>query len=1481
MPSSAHSCATVVSTQVVSHDQASIVVEAGGWQPMQWFLRHGPKKAHDDADRQPIKRRRLNAPVAQELIPLTKAVVDIHFRETLQEKALSFEPIQSDAIFDDAEEVPVNLVSFEVDDAVTSLSLALVGKKGPIIKMELTHLDNPSSEAMESILFRLKSIWKGPASGARCTLSLSEGQLYRIVRLQAETTWSDSKSAFMHGVPKGFVNVYPDYDLLIQHFPDLERESTNNNLPWQPSDFYDSVYTPPKSEMVADSAIDMPDADLYPFQKRAVKWMLSREGIHRSQNSAEDKDIRLWKKVEDANDSTCYVNFLTGVISRQPVDELVLPSGGLLAEEMGLGKTIEVIALVQSHKRLAPEIGDGAQRGTSFGYMLHDSASGSQACASRATLIITPSSILQQWRSELSRHAPHLSVFHYERVPVSKAGPNDKDIVHELCNKFDVVLTTYQTLTRELHFATDPPERNMRRARVYERKTSPLVQIQWWRICLDEAQMVESGVSAAAQVACRLPRIHSWAVTGTPLRKDARDLHGLLIFLRLKPLSDNFGLWDHLIKNHKHIFRKLFGRIALRHTKAHIRDELQLPSQKRVVLTMPFTAIEQQQYQARLDEMCEDIGLQPDGTPVAEWDPEDSATIEAMRAWLMRLRQTCLHPQVGSRNRKTLGRGQGPLRTVAEVLESMIERVETSMKQEERALIASRLLHGHIIGNNRSDESRAVKALVLYKEAMELSQKLVVESRERLRANEISEEMLANESDTDSEDNSDESARRASALRIALRSALEVHHTCSFFVATALYQVKSNEELTQVDSARFKELDGEEAQLYDTAKAIRREILSQSARKSEVLMHKMQGLESEGKLTKLPEIQDLDELGGIENRRIVERCDELFDVIRKQASIIIEWRTSMADLLLKPLVDEENMETTGEEYETSTKEQDTLYVYFDAMKAMTADLNTFITGESAPLIDHEARELTKSARRALDPEKDEFAGECHDPETTLKLFSIRQSFRSRKDEIGSVRGLIQEARQLEGSSTLATSGGRAGAELAIVQMHIQALNRIFTNYTKALQGLEKEIDLYRATQNQRLQFYKELQEISDAVAPYREELDDDIDVQALNIATAKEEKTETALRTLKKRHIYLLNLRKEEATHKTGEPQRCIICTDTFVNGVLISCGHQYCKECIHHWWKSHRTCPMCKEKLTLADFTDITYKPQESKVQEEMSQSLTSPHTSTGAPESPQQQGGAIYSSVDTKLLEEVNSIDLASSYGTKIDTLSRHLFWIRQHDPGAKSIVFSQFREFLDVLGSAFNNFKIGYTRLGRVGAVEKFRRDPSIDCLLLDAKTDSSGLTLVNATHVFICEPLIQTAVELQAIARVHRIGQTRPTTVWMYLISDTVEESIYQISVARRLAHVRSRQTSKSRSTTPTPGVQESAIEAANSEELQGAPISKLLSAGRSGGEQVAKDDLWRCLFGNHRGTAEAQPSEAARLEVDRELRAEAVMNRLVT
>lgn len=169
------------------------------------------------------------------------------------------------------------------------------------------------------------------------------------------------------------------------------------------------------------------------------------------------------------------------------------------------------------------------------------------------------------------------------------------------------------------------------------------------------------------------------------------------------------------------------------------------------------------------------------------------------------------------------------------------------------------------------------------------------------------------------------------------------------------------------------------------------------------------------------------------------------------------------------------------------------------------------------------------------------------------------------------------------------------------------------------------------------------------------------------------------------------------------------------------------------------------------------------------------------------------------------------------------------------------------MGVIGTAFSRYRVGYTSIDKARGIQRFKEDATIECFLLHGRAQSSGLNLVNASHVFLCEPLLNTALELQAIARVDRIGQQHETTVWLYLIEGTVEESIYNLSVQRRMEHMGRAAHAKSKESTPE--VLEPTLQAANTLEMEQAALSKLMSKDKSAGEAVEKSDLWECLFGH--------------------------------
>lgn len=91
------------------------------------------------------------------------------------------------------------------------------------------------------------------------------------------------------------------------------------------------------------------------------------------------------------------------------------------------------------------------------------------------------------------------------------------------------------------------------------------------------------------------------------------------------------------------------------------------------------------------------------------------------------------------------------------------------------------------------------------------------------------------------------------------------------------------------------------------------------------------------------------------------------------------------------------------------------------------------------------------------------------------------------------------------------------------------------------------------------------------------------------------------------------------------------------------------------------------------------------------------------------------------------------------------------------------------LDENGIRHCSLMAGHGHGGTVsGQLERFKRDPDVTALLLPVQSGANGLNLIEATHVLLMEPVLNPGQELQAVGRVHRIGQTRPTVVHRYKI-----------------------------------------------------------------------------------------------------------------
>jgi E3 ubiquitin-protein ligase SHPRH len=431
----------------------------------------------------------------------------------------------------------------------------------------------------------------------------------------------------IHNIPKNAQKMESLKRMMERYFPDPNVTQSDT---WTPQDFYQSVHTPDKDDSIASTIHADIHSDLFPFQKRAVRWLLLREGKDWTERGIQPRDSGScgndilphgFQRTKNSQGMACFTSSLYGctTLDLQPFQNTCHDiRGGILAEEMGLGKTLETIALITLHRR--------PQQGPT----VFDPYTFTNVHPIGATLIVCPAILVQQWISEVRSHS-NLKVVHYEGIGTSLKAKNADQLRDDIANS-DVVVTTYAVLAGEINYTFLNPEKSLRRESKYKRPKSPLMEFSWWRICIDEAQMVESGVSNAATVARIIPRVNAWCITGTPVRRDITDLLGLLIFLRVEPYATAKHVWSSLTSTHKSEFRRLFGLLALRHNKKTVRNELNLPAQKRYVITMPFTPIEEQHYQELFRQMCLKVGLDADGQPTRDdWDPDQAAA--SMRKW--------------------------------------------------------------------------------------------------------------------------------------------------------------------------------------------------------------------------------------------------------------------------------------------------------------------------------------------------------------------------------------------------------------------------------------------------------------------------------------------------------------------------------------------------------------------------------------------------------------------------------------------------------------------------------------------------------------------------------------------------------------------------------------------------------------------------------------------------------------------------------
>jgi superfamily II DNA or RNA helicase len=221
--------------------------------------------------------------------------------------------------------------------------------------------------------------------------------------------------------------------------------------------------------------------------------------------------------------------------------------GACLADQMGLGKTLQALALILSH------------------------------AAKGATLIIAPTSVCMNWISEAQKFAPTLNPIQF--------GYGDRQQTLADLQPFDLFICSYGLLQQE-------------------EVASMLAEVEWQTIVLDEAQAIKNMTTKRSQAAMKLQGKFKLITTGTPIENHLGELWNLFRFLNPGLL----GSWEEFNqrlaipieknqdKQAKKQLKKLIQPFILRRTKTQVLEEL--PSRTEITLHVDLSPEEMAFYEA-------------------------------------------------------------------------------------------------------------------------------------------------------------------------------------------------------------------------------------------------------------------------------------------------------------------------------------------------------------------------------------------------------------------------------------------------------------------------------------------------------------------------------------------------------------------------------------------------------------------------------------------------------------------------------------------------------------------------------------------------------------------------------------------------------------------------------------------------------------------------------------------------------------------
>ena len=328
---------------------------------------------------------------------------------------------------------------------------------------------------------------------------------------------------------------------------------------------------------------------LLKHQKQGLFFMMTKERPREAQ-AQEKTMVSFWQDKWGQNGQKIYFNVITGQNQAKPPVET---RGGILADMMGLGKTLSILSLITTStneaytwERQAPVQPEAPEQKPTK----HEVLSQQPTLAltplmqnARSTLLVCPLSTVTNWEEQIKQHTrPNSLTYHIYH------GPNRIKDPARLAT-FDLVITTYGSVSNELSSRRKGKEGQY-----------PLEQIGWFRIVLDEAHMIREHSTLQFKAICRLQADRRWAVTGTPVQNRLDDLAALLAFLRLHPFHDRTKFLRYIVEPFKACdpeivpkLRILVDTITLR----RLKDKIDLPPREDLVVKLDFSSDERSIYE--------------------------------------------------------------------------------------------------------------------------------------------------------------------------------------------------------------------------------------------------------------------------------------------------------------------------------------------------------------------------------------------------------------------------------------------------------------------------------------------------------------------------------------------------------------------------------------------------------------------------------------------------------------------------------------------------------------------------------------------------------------------------------------------------------------------------------------------------------------------------------------------------------------------